>query len=133
MTNSNGDRLTQIEIITAQNTRQIAQLTSSIADLRDVTRDLADRQQNTEQRLNNFVEASNYNFEALTTNQRELQQLVQQIALSQVNLNEIVIPQMAERIEENNQAIREMQAEIRGLQTENRRIIDRVFGEENGE
>jgi hypothetical protein len=27
--------------------------------------------------------------------------------------------------------IREMQAEVRGLQTENRRILDRVFGEES--
>ena len=27
--------------------------------------------------------------------------------------------------------IREMQSEIRGLQVENRRIIDRVFGEDN--
>lgn len=27
--------------------------------------------------------------------------------------------------------VREMQAEVRGLQTENRRILDRVFGEEN--
>jgi hypothetical protein len=26
--------------------------------------------------------------------------------------------------------VREMQAEVRGLQTENRRILDRVFGEE---
>jgi hypothetical protein len=27
--------------------------------------------------------------------------------------------------------VREMQAEVRGLQTENRRILDRVFGQES--
>ncbi|MDJ0573612.1 MAG: hypothetical protein QNJ65_00415 [Xenococcaceae cyanobacterium MO_234.B1] len=42
-----------------------------------------------------------------------------------------VMRTMQTNIENMQTDIREMQSEIRGLQVENRRIIDRVFGEDN--
>jgi predicted RNase H-like nuclease (RuvC/YqgF family) len=53
--------------------------------------------------------------EALTAQQAELRGSVERV----VSMFEILIPE-----------IREIQSEVRGLQAENRRIIERVFGPE---
>ncbi|MGF1478457.1 MAG: hypothetical protein ACFB4I_03065 [Cyanophyceae cyanobacterium] len=109
MTNSENiyRRINDVEAVVAANVqgieanRQVIEkLTSAIADLKDIAN-------------------------TLVNSKADIEALTQQVALSQINLNENVIPQFVTRMEE-------MQSEIRGLQTENRRIIDRVFGE-NGE
>jgi len=53
--------------------------------------------------------------EALTAQQAELRGSVERV----VSMFEVLIPE-----------IREIQSEVRGLQAENRRIIERVFGPE---
>jgi predicted RNase H-like nuclease (RuvC/YqgF family) len=53
--------------------------------------------------------------EALTAQQSELRGSVERV----VSMFEVLIPE-----------IREIQSEVRGLQAENRRIIERVFGPE---
>ena len=42
-----------------------------------------------------------------------------------------VIRTMQAEIKEMQSDVKEMQSEVRGLQVENRRILDRVFGEDN--
>jgi predicted RNase H-like nuclease (RuvC/YqgF family) len=54
--------------------------------------------------------------EALITQQSELRGSVERV----VSMFEVLIPE-----------IREIQSEVRGLQAENRRIIERVFGPES--
>jgi predicted RNase H-like nuclease (RuvC/YqgF family) len=54
--------------------------------------------------------------EALTAQQAELRGSVERV----VSMFEVLIPE-----------IREIQSEVRGLQAENRRIIERVFGPES--
>jgi hypothetical protein len=46
---------------------------------------------------------------------------------SLVNVSQAIITELQRQGVE----IREMQAEVRGLQTENRRILDRMFGEQS--
>lgn len=62
-------------------------------------------------RLNRIESA----IEALTAQQAELRGSVERV----VSMFEVLIPE-----------IREIQSEVRGLQAENRRIIERVFGPE---
>ena len=100
-----GNRLTQIETVVAQNTRQISQLTGAISDLRDVSSHLVNAHQENRTAINQ-----------LAINQQELQQLVQQIALSQVNLNEVVIPQLAEQVSEMTEQVRTTSAGLEQLE-----------------
>ncbi|MGF1480840.1 MAG: hypothetical protein ACFB4I_15370 [Cyanophyceae cyanobacterium] len=125
MTNTNGDN---------HRDEQLEQIITALADLRDITRGLVNFDQenctalaNLREITRDLVDANQENREAinqLAINQQVLRDLTQQIALSHINLNENVMPQFVSRMEE-------MQSEIRGLQTENRRIIDRLFGEDD--
>lgn len=91
-------------------------------------------------RLSEFIKQSNENFTtlseahrvtehqiaALAESQRETNEAVHSIGENVSTLTNQVIPQFVTRMEE-------MQSEIRGLQAENRRIIERVFGENGGQ
>ena len=128
-----GNRLTQIETVVAQNTRQISQLTGAISDLRDVSSHLVNAHQENRTAINQLatnqrelqqiisshlveVNQDRTAINQLATNQRELQQLVQQIALSQVNLNEVVIPQLAEQVSEMTEQVRTTSAGLEQLE-----------------
>ena len=109
--NSNGDRywtddrLNQLAALSAANTEAIAANTEAIADLR-------------EQQA-----ATNTNIEAL----REQQ------AVTNTNIDILVgvVTAHQERFTVLLEEIREIKAEIRGLQTENRRTLDHLFGQDD--
>ena len=143
-------RINDVEAVVAANAQgiegnrqSIRELASAITDLKDIADTLVTSNQEIRTTVNQLT--TNYsqlagltqqiavNVNQLTANYSQSGQLTRQIALSQVNLNENIIPQFVTRMEEMQSEIREMQSEIRGLQTENRRIMDRFFGEQNGE
>ena len=128
MTNSNnGDRLTQLQDLVfslAQSLNQSNQQQQAI-------------NQQLNAHLSEFIEQSNENFTTLSEAYRVTEHQIAALGEAEVatnvavrsigedvgRLTNDVIPQFVTRMEE-------MQSEIRGLQTENRRIIDRVFGED---
>jgi uncharacterized phage infection (PIP) family protein YhgE len=99
--------MTQLTDLTEVNTRSIADLGASV------------------QRLTNLSEHHQTNLEQLVTvsaqNQVSIEQLVQLTA------------QHEERFDRVLTRIDEMQSEVRGLQTENRRILDQLINREGGE
>ncbi|MGF1540193.1 MAG: hypothetical protein ACFCU5_07025 [Pleurocapsa sp.] len=82
--------------------------------------------------LTNKVEHNTESIDALTNKVDRVTDRVDQLTEQMGRATEIFIDSMSViRTMQNN--IETMQSEIRGLQVENRRIIDRVFGEENPE
>ncbi len=81
-------------------------------------------------RIGQKVEA---NTEAIAAQDLKMDRLTDQMArATEMFIDSMgVMRTMQTNIENMQGDIREMQSEIRGLQMENRRIIDRVFGEDN--
>jgi chromosome segregation ATPase len=76
--------------------------------------------------LTEFREQLEENTGAITTLQRLTSELLEIARLHQQALRVSQVGAEADRA-----AIREMQAEVRGIQTENRRILDHLFGVED--
>ncbi|MDJ0719272.1 MAG: hypothetical protein QNJ54_34450 [Prochloraceae cyanobacterium] len=123
MTETNGiDRLDRIERILSQTSNLAVQNTEAIALNRE--------------QLQEYIAFSSQERQKFREDLASLEQLVRQ--------NTILIAQQKERVDQFIAAgeqqrqqmdeaiieLRELRMEIRGLQTENRRILDHLFGEE---
>ncbi len=69
----------------------------------------------------------------LATNQQSLQQSISQVDQQlQASVSDLAatITQLGVEAHEDRQIIREMQTEVRGIQTENQRILQHLFGQQ---
>ncbi len=108
MTNSNsGDRLNQIEAILMRVAQQQEANTTAIANLQSSTSDL----QSSMSDLQSSVESNTRNIDILTG----------------------IVTGHQERLATIFEEIRDIKVEIRGLQTENRRLLDHLFGQQDND
>ena len=64
-------------------------------------------------------------------NQSEISKLIEQTAINQAEINQLTvhIASLSEMFTQSVEIMKTMQSEIKGLQTENKRILDHLFGE----
>ena len=128
--NQNSHSIMSQELTPEQRLTQIEKILSSAIKLSHSN--TAKIEANTEMidRIGQKVEA---NTEAIAAQDLKMDRLTDQMArATEMFIDSMgVMRTMQTNIENMQGDIREMQSEIRGLQIENRRIIDRVFGEDN--
>ncbi|MGF1478192.1 MAG: hypothetical protein ACFB4I_01695 [Cyanophyceae cyanobacterium] len=125
MTNSENvyRRINDVEGVVAANVQGIEANRNAIAELTALLNQNAQQQVTTRQRLDEFIETSNSNFERLVRDREEaqsemaeLQNLVGQIAASQLNLNNVVIPRLADKVAEVDEQVRTTSAGLQQLE-----------------
>ena len=94
----------------------------SLDKLASVVASLATTVQSTSNKLDSLIFESQRLFNKLGESQSRNDAAIESMS--------IAIARLTQSEENQWQAIREMQTEVRGLQVENRRILQRVFGDE---
>lgn len=122
MTTSNGsDRLSRLEDLVLSLAQTFSQATQQQQTFN----------QQINERLSEFIEQSNENFRTIAEAHRVTEHQIGELAESQRLTNDSV-QTLVSTVGVLAEQVHEMQSEVRGLQTENRRILDRLFGEQNG-
>jgi len=94
----------------------------SLDKLASVVASLATTAQSTSNKLDSLIFESQRLFNKLGESQSRNDAAIESMSMA--------IARLTQSEENQWQAIREMQTEVRGLQVENRRILQRVFGDE---
>jgi len=94
----------------------------SLDKLASVVASLATTAQSTSNKLDSLIFESQRLFNKLGKSQSRHDAAIESMSMA--------IARLTQSEENQWQAIREMQTEVRGLQVENRRILQRVFGDE---
>ena len=124
-----------------RNSKSIDRVTDRIDRLTSTIDRLAVSQLNSEERVDQLTS----NIDRLAVSQLNLEQRVEQLAVSQLNsegrVNQLAVSQVnleetmnrfIQNAEADRTVIREIQTEVRGLQIENRRMMDHLFGQQGG-
>ena len=113
--------------MTERNSTSIDRLTDRIDRLTSTVDRLAVSQLNTEERVDRLTST----IDRLAVSQLNTEERVDQLTVSRVNLEE-TMNRFIQNAEADRTVMREMQTEVRGLQIENRRIMDHLFGQQGG-
>ena len=126
-------RLTQIEKILASAIKLSHSNTAKIEANTEMIDRIGQKVEANTEMIDRIGQKVEVNTEAIAAQDLKIDRLTEQMGratdmfIDSMN----VMRTMQTNIENMQTDIREMQSEIRGLQVENRRIIDRVFGEDN--
>jgi hypothetical protein len=135
MTQSGQSRLDRIENILLSTATRLDQVSQQQQVNADAISELRSSQQANAEAISELRSSQQANAEAITQLSTQMEQ---GFAESSQQLQESasylvgIIGDFVEELQQDRAIIREMQAEVRGLQTENQRILQYLFGQQQG-